>query len=358
MGGTSSQQQQTSQTSDYLDAAKPAINGILGQLAPLAQNSGLSSGSTNAINQLEQTAQQGNPYAPQISANTTNLLNGGGANNQAGAVNSGYQNYYNQTNPLASNTNYDPYNTPGLSDALNTLKSDITGSVNGQFAAAGRDFSGANQQALGRGLMQGLAPALLGQYNQNVQNQQGAAGNLYNAGNTTSGLLTGMNQQGLANQQQGIANSSDALAAQNYSPTQQLQLEQMRQQLPAQNLGLLAQIGVPIAQLGGTKTGTSNTTNEMSGAQQFGTIAGGIGSLGTGLANQGFKLFSDRRLKRNITRISTTHNGLGLYHYQYVWGGPFQIGVMADEVEKIKPDAVETVGGYKVVDYKKALEVA
>lgn len=280
MGGESKQQSTQSQTSDYLSSAKPAIEGILGQLSPLAQNSGLSSASSNAINQLEQNAQQGNPYASQISANTSNLLNGGGANAQAPMLNSSYQNYYNQTNPLASNTNYDPMQTPGLADALATLKSDIGNSVNGQFAAAGRDMSGANQQAYGRGITQGLAPVIVDQYNRNVANQQGAAGNLYNAGNTTAGALSGLNQQGLANQQQGVTNSQDALAAQNYGATQMLNLEQLKQQIPAQNLGLLAQIGVPIAQLGGTKTGTSDQTNQMSGAQQFAMIGQGAGGFG------------------------------------------------------------------------------
>lgn len=280
MGGQSSQQSTQSATSDYLSSAKPAIEGILGQLSGQVQNSGLSGASTNAINQLEQNAQAGNPYASQITANTTNLLNGGGANNQAGMLNSGYQNYYNQTNPLASNTNYDPMQNPGIKSWLDTIQADVGNSVNSQFAAAGRDMSGANQQAYGRGVAQGIAPVLANQYNQNIQNQQGAAQNLYNAGNTTAGALTGLNQQGLANQQQGLTNSSDALAAQNFAPLQTLQLEQMKQQIPAQNLGLLAQIGVPIAQLGGTKTGTSSGTNEMSGAQQFATIGQGAANFG------------------------------------------------------------------------------
>lgn len=280
MGGESKQQQTQSSESNPWAAAQPALQGILGQLNPLIQNSGLSSASSNAIDQLQQSANQGNPFASQINANTTNLLNGGGANAQAGNVQSGFDAYKAQTNPLASNTNYDPMQTPGLADALAAMKSDITGSVNGQFAAAGRDMSGMNSQTLGRGLTQGLAPVIVDQYNKNIANQQNAAGNLYNASNTNAGLLTGMNQQGLANQQQGMTNSNDALAAKNYGATQTLNLEQLRQSLPAQQLGLLAQIGIPIGGLGGTKTGTSTGTAEMSGADQFGKIAGGIGNIG------------------------------------------------------------------------------
>ncbi len=280
MGGESKQTQQTYSVSNPWEPAQGALKGILGQLDPLIANSGLSSVSTSAINQLQSSANAGNPYAGQIDSYTQNLLNGGGANNQAGNVQSGFDAYKAQTNPLASNTNYDPMQTPGLADALAALKSDITGSVNGQFAAAGRDSSGYNQQALGRGLTQGLAPVIVDQYNKNIANQQGAASNLYNASNTNAGLLAGLNQQGLANQQQGMTNSADALAAKNYGATQTLNLEQLKQSLPAQTLGLLAQIGVPIAGLGRQTSGTSSTTNQMSGADQFGKIAGGIGNIG------------------------------------------------------------------------------
>lgn len=280
MGGESKSSTQTSSQTDPWDVAQPALQGILGQLNPLISNSGLSSASSGAIDQLQQSANQGNPYAGQIDAYTQNLLNGGGANAQAGNIQSGFDAYKAQTNPLASNTNYDPMQTPGLADALAALKSDISGSVNGQFAAAGRDSSGYNQQTLGRGLAQGLAPVIVDQYNKNVANQQNAAGNLYNASNTNGGLLAGLNQQSLANQGQGVTTANDALAAKNYGAAQTLNLEQLRQSIPAQNLGLLANIGVPIAGLGSQSSGTSNTTNQMSGADQFGKIAGGLGNIG------------------------------------------------------------------------------
>ena len=279
MGGKSeSTTTQQSTTAPWL-AAQPALKGILGQLNGLVSNSGLSNTSQDAISQLEQNAQAGNPYAGQISSVATNLLNGGGAQATAPMVNSAYQAYQQQTNPLASNTDYNPMNTPGLADSLKTLGSDITSQINGQFAAAGRDMSGMNSQTLARGLTQGLAPVLTQQYNQNVANQQNAAQNLYNAGNTTSGVLGGLNQASLANQVQGVSTANDALAGQNYTPTQLLNLETLKQQLPAQTLGLLANIGIPIAGLGSQSSGTSNTENQMSGAQQFGLIAGGLGNI-------------------------------------------------------------------------------
>jgi hypothetical protein len=133
--------------------------------------------------------------------------------------------------------------------------------------------------ALGRGIMQGVAPTIAAQYNQNVQNQQGAAGNLYNAGNTNSGILAGLQQQKLANQGQGVTAMGQATDAANAGANATLQAEAARRGIPVQALGLLAQIGIPIAGLGGQSTGQSQGTQQMSGAQQFATIAGGAGNL-------------------------------------------------------------------------------
>jgi hypothetical protein len=62
-------------------------------------------------------------------------------------------------------------------------------------------------------------------------------------------------------------------------------------------------------------------------------------------------LFSDRRLKTNIKQIGVANNGLNIYSYNYVWGGPTQLGYMADEVEKIAPQAVGESQGFKTVNY-------
>jgi hypothetical protein len=193
-----------------------------------------------------------------------------------------------------------------------------------------------------------------------------AANALYGAQNSTSGLLSGLNQQGLANQQQGVASSQDALNAQNYAAQQQLALAQLAQQIPAQNLGLLAQIGIPIAQLGSQSNGTTTGTQQMSGAQQFGTIASGIGSLlgsapgatsgGSGLL--GLLKLSDRRLKDDIAQVGTLFDGTPVYGYRYKGAPAYHIGLMAQDVEKTTPDAVIEINGYKAVDYRAATEAS
>ena len=280
MGGQSSSTQTQSSTTAPWTQAQPALSGILSQLGTGLNNTGLTGAETGAINQLEQNAGQASQFAPQIKQYATDLLGGGGATDQSGAVNANYQRYVDQTNPLASNTNYDPRSTPGFSDALDAKIADITSGTNGQFAAAGRDFSGANSMALGRGIMQGVAPTIAAQYNANRDAQQAAAGNLYSGGNTNAGILSGFQQQALANKGAGVTAAGAANDAANAGANATLQAEAQRRGIPVQALGLLAQIGIPIAGLGSQSTGQSQGTQQMSGADQFAKIAGGVSNLG------------------------------------------------------------------------------
>lgn len=72
-------------------------------------------------------------------------------------------------------------------------------------------------------------------------------------------------------------------------------------------------------------------------------------------------LFSDRRLKENIRPVGKLDNGLTVYAYNYIDGGATHIGLMADEVEAVHPEAVASAqtffseGTYSVVDYDKAV---
>lgn len=78
-----------------------------------------------------------------------------------------------------------------------------------------------------------------------------------------------------------------------------------------------------------------------------------------GLASAGLGLFSDRRLKTAIHRVGQLDNGLPVYSYRYKGFPETYIGLMADEVEGVKPDAVLThSSGYKMVRYDLATEAA
>jgi len=349
MGGqSSSTQTQQSQTAPWA-ASQPMLQNILGQIGSGLNNTGLTSAETGALNTLQGNAAQGNPYAGQIGDYATSLLSGGGANAQAGNVQSDLSTLQNQLTPYANGSMVG--SNPALDAQLAQIRTDVGNSVNSQFAAAGRDFSGANQMAYGRGVAAGEAPVIAAQYNQDVANRFNAANALYNAGNTTAGTLSGLQQNYLANQGQGVTAAQSALDAQNYGANATLAEEAQRRGIPVQALGLLAQIGVPIARLGSQSNATTQGTQQLSGADQFGKIAGGIGSL--------LKFTpSDMRLKEDISPVGTLFDGTPVYGYRYKGAGAYHIGLMAQDVEKTTPSAVIEINGYKAVDYRAATEAS
>lgn len=81
--------------------------------------------------------------------------------------------------------------------------------------------------------------------------------------------------------------------------------------------------------------------------QAYSARTGALGGLFGGIAS----IFSDERLKTNIKRIGATDAGQSIYSYKYIWGGPTQIGVMAQESPA---DAVSVHdSGFLVVDYSR-----
>jgi hypothetical protein len=63
--------------------------------------------------------------------------------------------------------------------------------------------------------------------------------------------------------------------------------------------------------------------------------------------------YSDIRLKTNIQRIGTRPDGLGVYKFEYIWGGGDQVGLMAQEVQNVYPEAIGEANGFLTVDYSK-----
>jgi len=253
------------------------LQGILGQLGTGMNNTGLTSAESGPLTTLQNNAALGNPYAGQIGGYAQSLLNGGGATAQAPNVQSNLATLQSRLTPFANGSMIG--NSPALAAQLAQIRTDVGNSVNSQFAAAGRDLSGANQMAYGRGVAAAEAPVIAAQYNQDVANQTAAVNALYNAGNTTANMLTGMQQNYLTNQGQGVSAAQSALDAQNYGANATLAEEAQRRGIPVQALSLLAQIGTPIAQLGHQTNDTTTGTQDMSGLQQFNALASGIGSL-------------------------------------------------------------------------------
>lgn len=262
---TEQQQQSTTDTSSSFSpwaAAQPYLSSIFGALGSLPANASVSPTEDLAFTSLMKNAQSGNPYAQPIAGYASNLLSGGGANAQAGNVSQGLTDYQTRLAPTADAT--PGVISPQLQTALDTVGTDIANRTNAYYQGAGRGLSGANATNVSRGLAAGEAPLLLSQYNTDLQNKLGAATALFGAGNTTAGILSGFNQTGLANQGQGVDAATAALQARDSPYNQMLAIEAAKRGIPVQNLAALTQIGVPLAQLGGTSTGTANRTGTVS----------------------------------------------------------------------------------------------
>ncbi len=79
--------------------------------------------------------------------------------------------------------------------------------------------------------------------------------------------------------------------------------------------------------------------------QQQAGMMGGLSSLASTAM-----MFSDRRLKRRIKRVGTHALGVGIYEYE-MFGYP-QRGVLAQEVQAVRPDLVAThPSGFLMVNY-------
>lgn len=131
-------------------------------------------------------------------------------------------------------------------------------------------------------------------------------------------------------------------------------LQRAKQELAA--IGLSGDI---ITKLTSAKVAAQQAQDEFgfNQADLWGKIAGGVASgMDTGSMAGGIAaMFSDRRLKKNIEQVSVLPNGLPWYKFDYIWDEPAE-GVMADEVEKVMPEAViEHPSGYKMVDYNMVL---
>lgn len=96
----------------------------------------------------------------------------------------------------------------------------------------------------------------------------------------------------------------------------------------------------PVAQQYQQNVDRANASNAMKNQ-----ILGGLFNLGGSAI-----MASDARLKSNVKRIGDHPLGIGIYEYDI--GGQRQVGVMAQEVQRVKPEAViQHPAGYLMVNY-------
>lgn len=267
---------QTSQTNPYGPA-----KGLLDDL--LAKTGGVSSDLTGAesaaLNNLLGSANAGNPFSPAITGVTNTLLAGGGPD-RTGIASDAYSQYQKLINPTAQGDYLDPTKNPFYAQMTNTIGNDVQNRISAMYAGSGRDPSGAGSYipGLARGVAEGTAPVFANMYSNERDRQLAAINSQYGAGNTTTGLLSNLDQTKLGNQVTGIDASGKAMDAQNYGPMQTLAIEAQRRGIPLQTLAAQMGITLPAAQAFGktTGTGTSNTTGQASLADTFYKLAAGL----------------------------------------------------------------------------------
>lgn len=254
------------------------------------------------------------------------------------------------------------YMSPYIGDVLGSTESLLN--QQNQQAMAGQTGNAIMSGAFG-GDRTGIAAA-------NLQQQQDlAAGNVYsgilNQGYNTAlsaaqnqqqvGLAQGQALAGIGNQvySQG-ANTSSALAglgtgAQNASlqgATAQLSAGQLQQQTQqAQDTAEYNQF-------------LQQQSYPFQTAQFLANVAEGTGSLSgsTTTSTQPGGFFSDDRLKEDIEPVGETYDGQKIIRFRYKGQKDKQLGLSAQKVERIHPDAVGLAGGYRTVDYGKATDDA
>jgi hypothetical protein len=241
----------------------------------------------------------------------------------------------------------------------------------------------AQNQAIGQNYQQGMGTqaaqnqAAAQNFAQNVANQQ--LGNQATQQNFNNALATQQAQnqallqnQNIASQQQQLANAAQLQQYnQNLGQGQfanQAALQELQKQLTLRNqplneiTGLMSGSQLQMPQFQGYNPTNIAPAPIFAGAQAQGNAAlqnYGIQQSGANAATSGLfnlagaalpLMFSDRKLKSNIKRIGTHKLGIGFYEYD-IFGGRQQ-GVMADEVEKVMPEAVLMhPSGYKMVNY-------
>lgn len=130
-------------------------------------------------------------------------------------------------------------------------------------------------------------------------------------------------------------------------------------QIQAPQFANTAQTGVAGTDVAGISQNAYNTASQGYNSMMGGLMGAGAGLLAAPSTSVlgGLFALSDRKAKKSIRRIGTADNGLPIYIYEYLHGGPPQLGFMADEVLEINPSAVvHGPDGLMRVNYMEAVK--
>jgi hypothetical protein len=300
---------------------------------------------------------------------------------QLGLTNSSRQGEYNNLLSQINADNTARQNEYGMSlqgiQATNAARQGEYGNLLSQTAADNQARQATHQQYLdqlnatnaartGQFTMQGQAAqnnnaARLGEWTSYMQGQE--ANNAARQGNFTNQM--GALQNDNAIRQANFGNQFQAAQFANTSRERALQEQLTLRQTPLNEASALlsgGQVNMPQfspyqgGQVANTPLGDyvyrgyegqnkAYQTEATAAAQQNAAMFGAGANLLGGL----FKL-SDRRLKRDYKKLGEI-SGIPFYVYRYNWDDKWEVGVMADEVERVLPHAVTELGGVKLVNY-------
>ena len=247
-----------------------------------------------------------------------------------------------------SRERYDAMQTAGseiqrLADIQRANRAQMTGE---DLSAAGL-FNAANQQRFGQDLAAG---------------QFGNQANLSQFGMEKDRLAFNNNagQQEYANafQQSQYANQLRQQAIAEQAQRRSMSLNEMNALLTGQQVGMqqmpqfnAAQAAQPTQYLNAANMQYQSNLDaaNMQNANQN-SMMNGLFQLG-GAAAQGAMMFSDSRLKKIIGKTGEK-NGIGWYLFKYLGSNAMYEGAIAQEVQKVKPEAVKQhANGFLMVDY-------
>lgn len=199
---------------------------------------------------------------------------------------------------------------PYLNGMIDQTANDVTNRVNANFGSRGSFGGSFHTQALARELANAENQMRFGNYNQ---------------------------ERGY--QQQAMAGAPAQAAADYMGISPLLQAAQTGVQLP------YAGINSYSGNLAGL-VGNSSTQKSSDGGAGLGSALSSLGMLA---------FMSDPRAKKDVRKVGELEDGLGVYEFRYKWDAddsPILTGVMADEVEALRPWALgPVIDGYKTVVY-------
>lgn len=106
------------------------------------------------------------------------------------------------------------------------------------------------------------------------------------------------------------------------------------------------------AQAAGIVGARNANTGAFNSLLNFAGGGGTLGSIGTGIGS--FLGLCDENFKDIIRKVGETTDGLPIYLFRYKGEDKLNVGVMAQDVEKVRPEAVHDIDGVKYIDMELA----